>query len=99
MSSNWRDLRRLGVGSWSGISDLRRGPVSELPEVLTEHAGEFLRLLVICFRIRPSLARTEYVSWHAGRLTRVSLSFIPNALSMHDLRFDSFDASAIVSET
>jgi len=27
----------------------------------------------------------------------LSLSFIPYALSIHDLRFDSFDASAIVS--
>jgi hypothetical protein len=29
----------------------------------------------------------------------LSLSFIPYALSTRDLRFDAFDASAIVSET
>ena len=34
----------------------------------------------------------------AARAGRFSLSFIPYALSVHDLRFDSFDALAIVSE-
>ena len=58
-------------------------------EVLVAGQVDFFVRIEVVYRL-------EFVRFI--RLSRVSLAFIPYALSIKDLRFDAFVASALVSE-
>ena len=66
-----------------------QGLIWNVLDSVLNSVGHTLAILFSCIRSELAFATAE---------TSLSLAFIPYALSVNDLRFDAYDASAIVSK-